>query len=44
MAHDIFDNFPAWQEFMYKQNRQIGSKEDFMDIIAILRGASIRIH
>jgi hypothetical protein len=32
MAQDILDNLTSWKEFMLKQNRKIGSREDFTKI------------
>jgi len=32
MAQDILDNLTSWEEFMLKQNRKIGSREDFTKI------------
>lgn len=40
MAQDILDNLTSWQEFMRTQNRQTGSKEDFINIITLLGGSS----
>lgn len=40
MAQDILDNLSLWQEFMLKQNRHIGSREDFKDIITVLINSS----
>lgn len=38
MARSILDNLITWQDFMHKQNRQTGSRQDF-EMIAALLGA-----
>ena len=43
MAHSILDNLTAWQDFMYKQNRQTGSRKDFEIIAAMLGSESTRV-
>lgn len=35
MAQDILDNLTSWKEFMLKQNRKIGSEEDFKKVFNI---------
>lgn len=41
VAQDILNDLPSWQEFMRTQNRRIGSKEDFTNIITLLSNSSV---
>lgn len=44
MAQKILEDLPRWREFMQRQNRRIGSRENFEEIIVYLKHESHNIH
>jgi len=44
ISREILGNLPVWREFMRKNNRKIGSIEDFETIITLLEQESPEVH
>ena len=44
IAQEILVNLPRWRDYMQRQNRRIGTKEDFEKIVAYLEAEPSAVH